>query len=672
MLRADLAGNTLLTARDVGSAVLSVPQAFEDSTNSNDLTDLYRLSLSSSSQLLVQLSQLTGDADLEVLDQTGHRIHGSFTANKGNDSLNLDLAAGTYYINVAHFDGNADYHLLIANANTPPPIVVPDPIVIPEPIVVSDPIVPIAPPPPNAPVIAPQLSTKDRSGDVAIDALVNPDGLYWDTSGSQGVITYSFYNAQSGAYSGTEKVSEVNDNIKASIREILKNLESYIDQRFVEVADTATSEGVIRYMFSDGGSYPDFYAYSYFPWMDAIGGDVHLNPIWDARSSGSFSKGAGTHGYTTLIHETLHALGLKHPGDYDAISTNHLDGPFLDPSQDNKSYTVMSYNHVGTPSITPLTYDIRALQYLYGTKPNATTNSQYQFTTPTLYRQDNQSFGNSNQPVNQLIADMGGIDTIDLSSSNAYNYHVDLRDGGLITTQSAMLSGSYIDRTTGQGFNAPQYGTWLSFGTVIENVVSSGGNDRIIANSAKNIFSGYSNRFGDDVLEQTTALDILDLSGNQRSQLRLTSNAGNLIIDWGTGDSVQVKDYFTSSAMLILIEGAYYTATATGTWQISASPAANDQAPSSAIAPIAPTNLTAPRPLASPTGNPQPLGQTPLLEPVAPSDLTPISRSQIQLTTRPEPCHCIVCEPPLDRGTSSPPAFNFVGQSDLTKLVTMI
>jgi hypothetical protein len=566
MMRADLAGNTLLTALDVGSAVLATPQGFYDSTNNTDQNDLYRISLSRQSQLSLQLSQMTGDADLQVLDQTGHQIYGSNQISRREESLTVDLAAGVYYINVANFDGAADYYLQMSNASTPPPIVVPS---NPAPIVVTPPTPPVAP----IAALNPQLNVLPPSGDLAIDALINPYGQYWDSQVSDGIITYSFYGANSGPYYGNEQVSELNAAIKASVREILKNLETYIDQRFVEVADTATSNGVIRYMFSNGGggSNADFYAYSYYPHTEAIGSDVHLNPIWDAKSYASFSNGAGSNGYTTLIHETLHALGLKHPGNYDALS-NTTDGPFLNPSQDHKSNTVMSYNYVGTAAITPLSYDIRALQYLYGAKANATSNSTYEFTAPMNYRLDGQAFGNPNQAVNQSIWDAGGVDTIDLSGSTGFNYHVDLRHGGLVTTQTALIGGTYTDYSTQQSFVAPSYGTWFGFGSVMENVVSSSGNDRIIANDTQNIFSGFAAAsFGDDVLENTNGHDRLDLSSNQRSTLRLSNNAGDLVIDWRNGDSIKVKGYFaagSAAVMQILIEGQAFIATATGDWQI--------------------------------------------------------------------------------------------------------
>jgi hypothetical protein len=295
MMRADLAGNTLLTARDVASAVLTTaPQGFYDSTNQNDQTDLYRLSLSSQSKILLQLSQITGDSDLQLLDRTGKQLFTSNQSSRLEDTLTVDLAPGEYFINVANFSGDSDYYLQIANASTPPPTFVTDPIA---PIVPPAPVVPpVLLPAPLTGAIAPKLGTKALSGQVPIDALINTEGNYWDTRASGGVITYSFYQASSGPYYGTEQVSELNSNIKASVREILKNLETYIDQRFVEVADTTNSHGVIRYMFSNGGggANANYYAYSYYPWSQAIGSDVHLNPTWDARSYSSFSNGAGS------------------------------------------------------------------------------------------------------------------------------------------------------------------------------------------------------------------------------------------------------------------------------------------------------------------------------------------------------------------------------------------
>lgn len=65
---------------------------------------------------------------------------------------------------------------------------------------------------------------------------------------------------------------------------------------------------------------------------------------------------------STIIHEILHALGLKHPGHYSPDD----EGPYLSSDKDNTGNTVMSYNFTGQDDLNLRTYDIAALQYLYG------------------------------------------------------------------------------------------------------------------------------------------------------------------------------------------------------------------------------------------------------------------------------------------------------------------
>jgi hypothetical protein len=576
-MRADLAGSSFLTARAIGTAFLQSPQMFEDATNQYDQTDLYHLNLTSARQISLQLRSQMGDSDLQVLDRNGHELYGSYQAGATEESLTVDLAAGEYYVYVAHFHGESDYSLQISTPSSEilvqPPMMTDAESAGPERTGSEAAFVPedaASNVPTSTAWLAtarPRLDTARRSGQQEIDALINSYNYYWNTSSSNGVIPYSFYRARAGTYYGSENVAEVNDAIKASVREILAYLETVINVRFVEVEEMTGQYGVIRYMFSDGNGDRDFYAYSYYPGFTDIASDVHLNPLWDARDHGTFSGGPGTNGYTSLIHETLHALGLKHPGNYDAIG-DAGDGPFLDPSQDNKSYTVMSYNQPGALAISPLTYDIRALQYLYGARTNAVGDSVYRFTAPMHLINGDRQYGHPTRAINHAIWDAGGLDTIDLSGGGAYNYHVDLRDGGLVTAQIALTAGQYVDRTTRQEFVVPQYGTWFAFSSVIENVKSSQGSDWIIANDAPNIFSGYDTaNFGHDVLESTNALDILDLSGNQRTRLSLSNQAGNLVIDWGTGNSIQLKDYFTHASLKILIEGQYYIVTAVGAWE---------------------------------------------------------------------------------------------------------
>lgn len=82
---------------------------------------------------------------------------------------------------------------------------------------------------------------------------------------------------------------------------------------------------------------------------------VYLDHVeWGGQN---YNLAPGGEGYQTLIHELGHALGLKHPFEGDI----HLPA-----SQDNTSYTLLSYTDVGGPYSTFSPYDIAALNWLYG------------------------------------------------------------------------------------------------------------------------------------------------------------------------------------------------------------------------------------------------------------------------------------------------------------------
>lgn len=64
----------------------------------------------------------------------------------------------------------------------------------------------------------------------------------------------------------------------------------------------------------------------------------------------------------TILHEIGHALGLKHPGAYNADDT----GPFLPAAEDSTRNTIMSYHVDSDDALAFAPYDIAALRYLYG------------------------------------------------------------------------------------------------------------------------------------------------------------------------------------------------------------------------------------------------------------------------------------------------------------------
>ncbi|NEO38301.1 MAG: hypothetical protein F6J90_18980 [Moorea sp. SIOASIH] len=373
------------------------------------------------------------------------------------------------------------------------------------------------------------------------------DDYQWDTE----PITYSFY--KSGSYYGPETgVSEISEETKDNIRSILETLERYLDVDFHEVADTTTDYGLLRYMVSDGPSY----AYAYSPegfnfnvgnWWD-VAGDVHLNPAFDTTGKNGFADDSGNHGYMTLIHETLHALGFKHPNPYE----EHDQGPFLPFNEDNTTNTVMSYNFAGKSAITPMTYDIKALQSIYGAREYNHGDTTYSFDRVYDYTDGNEDYG-ATEEIKQTLWDSGGENTLDFSNLAFLNtgYHFDMNQGGIITTQDAYNGGYYKARTdeSGREYVTSKFGTAIAFDTVIHNLINSSSDDYIIANSAANIFSGYEFGVstGDDIIKGWNYLDTLDLSNYAFSSVTQTQSGDDLILDLGWHSSITVEDYYRVS-----------------------------------------------------------------------------------------------------------------------------
>ena len=161
-------------------------------------------------------------------------------------------------------------------------------------------------------------------------------------------------------------------------------------------------------------------AYAYFPGnagAASVAGDVWLNNDSVNGSNLRF----GTYSYYTMMHELGHAVGLSHPGDYNAAPgvsiTYAANAQFIEDSQ---QYTIMSYfsetnsgaNFGGTYADTLMLYDIFALHKLYGadlaTRAGATI---YGFNSNAG---DVYNFAINTDPA-LCIWDGAGTDTIDLS-----------------------------------------------------------------------------------------------------------------------------------------------------------------------------------------------------------------------------------------------------------------
>lgn len=127
---ADLGGNTIATALDLGS--LGRSAVYQDAVGPADPNDYYRFSLDARSTFSLALRGLVADADVQLLRSDGSLLQASSNAGTVSESLNTTLDAGTYFIRVFPYNRATGYTLNLSSTAIAPPITtisltVPDP-----------------------------------------------------------------------------------------------------------------------------------------------------------------------------------------------------------------------------------------------------------------------------------------------------------------------------------------------------------------------------------------------------------------------------------------------------------------------------------------------------------------------------------------------------------------
>lgn len=353
--------------------------------------------------------------------------------------------------------------------------------------------------------------------DMAAGALTRSD-LSWSSPGTAASLTWAARNsfAASTDASGTAApFSQLSAAQTAAVATGLQLFAEVAGLTFTQVNPGGTSDAATM-LFSNYFSTTDGAgAYAQFPGSTAstaAAGDVRLN----TNSISTTDLPQGNYSFFALIHEIGHALGLSHPGDYNAAPGQSIvydtDAQFL---SDSRQYTVMSYfeeTNTGAGfagyAETLMLYDITALQQLYGANMatrsgdtvygfNATAGGVYDFT--------------DNPDPALCIWDGGGADTLDLS--------------GFGDTQViSLLEGSFSD-IGGYSGNVS-----IAYGAVIENAIGGSGRDRIIGTETANALSGGGGKDsllgdrGGDTLSGGGGRDILKGGGGQDI---LNGNGGN-------------------------------------------------------------------------------------------------------------------------------------------------
>jgi Ca2+-binding RTX toxin-like protein len=415
-----------------------------------------------------------------------------------------------------------------------------------------------------------------------IAAHLNRSGFAWDAKETaDGVLTYGFYSGPrtTGIYNNPHEAAEtygytpMSAAQQAATREALAYWDDLIPLRFQE---SAQGHGAWDLAFATTTTGPG-QAWAYLPHGDAYGnkyqhiqGDVWINP---GPVSG-VQLNDGFYGMQTLTHEIGHALGLSHPGDYDASDDVELTYALADYYQDSRQYTLMSYwdsyetgaRHIDWSlmryvySPTPMVHDVAAIQRTYGvdtTTRTGDTTYGFNWSADLADRTAFQLTANELAPV-FTIWDAGGTDTLDLSGYKTGSY-IDLNPGAFssaggsdrfltlaeINANNAAAGlparTEYLYEVYNNGVEGVNGGlSWkeivgatdalmhdniaIAYGAWIENAVGGSGNDTLVGNAVNNRLTGgagldrfvFKAGFGDDVIADFQggrgAGDVIDLT----------------------------------------------------------------------------------------------------------------------------------------------------------------
>jgi serralysin len=432
---------------------------------------------------------------------------------------------------------------------------------------------------------------QNKSGDPSIIT------FGFQTAQSVAQAPYAFYDAAGNLVAARSQYYGFQAFSAAQIEATRKTIDLWDDLvavKFVEVANVADAD----LTYGNVTNQPTTQAYAYLPYnyggqSAGLQGDVWIG----ASAASNFQLGNGFYGLATLIHETGHAIGLQHPGGYNAAPGRSITyAANAEYYQDSRMYSQMSYfnaeftggGHIDWNRVnwvygqTPLLHDIATIQAMYGADLTTRTGDTVYGFNSTAGR-DVYDFSVNTMPVISIY-DAGGIDTLDFSGWNTKSI-IDLNAGAFsdgggsgvvaldVLKARGLLPASYTEeqylalRTRYNAVDGMLHqNISIAYGTIIENATGGGGNDVIIGNGVDNVLIGNA---GDDTIEGRLGNDTLNgglgvdmMLGGAGNDLYFVDNIGDSVVELG-GEGIDTVSSSISYTLGDNVENLILTGSAT-------------------------------------------------------------------------------------------------------------
>jgi len=350
------------------------------------------------------------------------------------------------------------------------------------------------------------------SGDYRIDVLLDGPGIRWNAPGAlKSTVTVSFSFAETANYlTGEDADGFLPFTVaqRSAAKESLALISAQFNINFSEVTETKAADTTFGQLRFSNSAQKVSSGYAKYPPENGVGdnsnGDNFINNDPKFLTDYSILSSQGAFNWSLMIHEILHSLGLKHPGNYNAGEpASVVPGNYLIKTEDNPNNSILSYidNPQGLQRIDLGLYDMLAMNYLYGAKAFRAGSDQYVFSNSAANQVAASSATNlSNNVV--LMPDTGRFLQLinDTGGDNLLNFQFMTAGVTVNLGQGQSSSAGFL----ADGDTAALDNIQIAFGTEINTVFGSKFNDRLTGNLSANLLEGGQ---GNDTIDGGLGID---------------------------------------------------------------------------------------------------------------------------------------------------------------------